>query len=518
MYFVLTTGHNTSNKISIHMEPDIPLTDLKRGDTIIFRGLDPFKNNIFYKIADQLTPAGIDYIVETDGFVFALKDRTDLLLKRYPFKEIIIKIFTLNFTENDRITGNAGNTVKAFWGIRNLKSRFQQVSLMTTINKINFVKKIKEFDEIKQQFRLESLYLVLEDNLTIEDRKYIIKEIVSNFKDCNNIIVRNNSFDIKITPSRREKIDISSDIKNGICNLVLKNSCTNNCTYCTTRIVSLAYNSPLPYDDKEGIIEIIRNKSQKLKTPETFEIVAVEPLEHPDIIDILQQSSKEGFKKIRLLTHGRPLKDIELINTLKRLKVNEIIIPISFYSPQSALINVREISAFEDMKEVLKNIKKTNTISFIFNIMISKQNYQEIQDIVKFLRSNNINTFMFHLALPSIEDKRYFIPYGVRFSDLLSEVNKIKNIQLKESIYTALSSSIPPCVLIRYSGLELINKIKSQYNKITEKSISSKRRFSRYKSTTRCPEASRCAFGSFCVGINLIYTETFGDEEFSPEI
>ncbi|MCX7958746.1 MAG: radical SAM protein, partial [Deltaproteobacteria bacterium] len=486
-----------------------------KGDVVTFSGEEPLTRTEFYEIADELTKRGVDIRFETLGITFNNPDNIRHIFKKYRVREVLIKLYSLNFPENDRFFSYFGTSMKTMMGLMSLKETgFKNISILTYILLPDFIRRIKDIYKFKQENGLKYLYIELDKRIPFDFRVSICREILDKIGEKDDIIIRNNNFEIRAADTENTNIDIRTDTKNGILNLVLRNFCSNNCTFCTTRIVQRAYNSPLPYDSKEKVLKAIRDNVRNLKEKNLFEIVAVEPLEHPYILEILKKVKEYGFKKIKLLTHGRPLRDPSLLNQLKERGVKEIIIPLSFYSPGSALRTVDDDRAYYDFLGACENILKEKSISFICNIMIFRQNYRDIDKIVDFLRKTGIADFNFNIALPSIDDKRFFASYGVRFTDLLDAVKEIQDRDIREKIALSLSYIIPPCIIVKYYGNNIIQKISEEHIRISEKSLSSKREYSRHKSTIRCIHSEVCRFSDFCCGVNKVYSETFGYTEF----
>ncbi|MGC9043183.1 MAG: radical SAM protein [Myxococcota bacterium] len=503
------------NKYS-HIIPAIPDVEIGEGDTVSFRGEETLTREEFYSIADTLAKRGVDFVIETTGISFINPDNLKYIFKRYRIKEIIIKIFSLNFTVNDDFFREIGTSIKSLMGLDALlRTGFKDISLITYIYEGNYLNRLKSIYDFKKDKGLKYLYIELDNTLSIERRNSVFKEILSRFGEQDDIIIRNNDFEIRLRDREREGIEIRTDRGNGILNLVLRNFCTNNCTFCTTRIVQMANRSPLPYDAKERVIRAIGEASKSLSEKNLLEIVAVEPLEHPDIVSILEKANECGFEDIRLLTHGRLIRSKKELNNLKRLGVREMILPIAFYSPESAMANVRDETAFYDMVNLLELIKNYRGIDFRFNIMLSQQNYRDIYRIIRFLKANNVSEFNINLALPSIEDERFYRPYAVKLSDLVEYIKENSgDEQLKEHIVKSLSSIIPVCIIRRYFPERFIMEIKDIYENITSTSLAARRPSAKAKLRVDCKEKMNCPYGSFCVGVNETYIKLFGDEEF----
>lgn len=514
MHFLIRFEKQTSRKGYCDSYPDIKNV-IRSGDTIIFRGEEPLARSEFWEIVDNLTPRGVDIIFETLGANFNKPENLSYILSKCKVKDVLIKLYSLSFPINDKFFSSNGISIKTLLGLENLlRVGFKNISLLTYINGPGFLNRVKSIYDYKREKGLKYLYLELDKQLSIEKRVSILRDVFDRFGAADDIIVRNNDFEIVLGDIRGNKTEIQSDLESGTLNLVIRNFCTNHCTFCTTRIVQRANNKPLPFDSKDMVIELIKSRLKRIRERNLFEIVAVEPLEHPDILEILSFVNSLSFQRIRLFTHGRPLRDIEIVRKLKELKVKEIIIPITFYSPDSALVNVGDIMAFYDFQTMLSNIKRERDMEFVFNIIISKHNYRDIVNIVDFLRANGIRDIRFTLALPSIEDERFFVPYSIKFTDLMEEITRISDSRLQNNILLSLSYIVPPCILHKYFGEDIIENIRMRgFGKIGM-FISSKRRFSQYKSTSRCKNSSICKFGKFCVGVNRIYTKVYGDDEF----
>lgn len=519
MHFVIRfepLSDTTNYSIYSPINPIVPDVKIRDGDTVIFKGEEILTRKEFYRIADKLARKDVNFIIETTGITFNNPENLKYIFKNYKIKEILIKIFSLNFQVNDRFFKSVGLSASSLSGLnRLLASGFENLSIITYVDERDFLNRIKMIYDFKNERRLKYLYIELDNKLSIERRNSIFKEILFRFGEAEDIIVRNNDFEVRLKDRNKTNLEIKTDRESGVLNLVLRNFCTNNCVFCTTRIVQKAFKSPLPFDRAESVIKAISRFSKGLKKRELFEIVAVEPLEHPDIMNILREAKKYGFKSIRLFTHGRMLKTDKDIDMLRRVGVREILIPISFYSAESARLTVGDTTAYNDIVNLLKLIRDYKGIQFIFNIMIFKQNYKDIYKIVKFLKGCGVQDFNFSLALPSIEDERYYLPYALKFTDLIQIIqNGTRDKKLQKGIINSLAYIIPLCVIQRYFSKSIVTEIESKFKSISSISISAKRPSARTKLTINCFKKGLCPYGNFCVGVNEIYVRVFGDQEF----
>jgi len=491
-----------------------PEVELKRGDTVIHTGEEPLARRQFYEYVSRVAKLGVNTILETGGeYLTRIEYITFLLNNR--LEEIRLRLYGLDNPENDRKT-LAGQLSRCKLIIRMLKAlKYQNISIITFADEFD-EDRLSRLVEYVERNSLHKLYVVISGELDIYEKLELIKESREKFTANHNVVLINNGFEVKINPDETESnaVEIRSDKKTKTINIVIRGWCSNNCPFCTTRIVANAYNAPIPLDDPQILDSLIKAEDKKLNGANLLEIVAVEPLEYPYILNILRTAQSIGIENIRILSNGRALKDVGLLRRLKTLGVKEVVIPISFYSLKSAKVNVGDRLAYYDIRKALTNIKDIKGIDFVFNIMISRENYTDIGKIVRFLEGFGIRKYNFNLALPSIEDERFFKPYAVRFSDLMSEIVRIKDEDLKEKIILSLSYIVPACIIERYYGKSILNTITSKYNLITNKTISAKRESARYKLTIACRLIKECPYRDFCVGINEVYKRSFGDEEF----
>ena len=491
-----------------------PEVDLKRGDTVIHTGEEPLARRDFYEYVSKVSRLEVNTIVESGG-EYLLRTKYINFLLNNRLEEIRLRLYSLSNPENDEKT-TSGQLSRFRFIIRMLKTlKFQNISIITLANRFDEDRILRLVEYIERN-SLKKLYIVISEQLDINEKLGLIRAIRERFARYQNIILINNDFEVKINSGKSEldKIEIKSDVKTKTINLVIRGWCSNRCPFCTTRIVAAAYNAPIPLDDPERIISRIKAENEKLNGAFLLEIVAVEPLEYPYILNILSSAKDTGINNIKILTNGRALKDPNLLRRFKSFGVREFVIPVSFYSPKSAEINVGDRLAYYDFIKALKNIKCLDGIRYFFNIMISRHNYTEIEKIARFLEKYGIKDYNFMLALPSIEDERFFKPYAVRLSDLMLKIAGIRDRNLQERIILSLLYSIPACIIKRYFGESMLKTIIDKCKVIPNETISAKRESARYKLAKTCRLINECPYNGICTGINEIYRRTFGDEEF----
>ncbi len=488
--------------------------DIRNGDVLILRGEYPLNSATFRSLYMNYEKRKVDFIFETRGEGFHLDYNISKILKMR-IRELRIYFYSADFPENDMKHRQSGYSIYTLYGIKALKEAgYNNISFVTSISKRD-CNRIKYLLELMDHEGIKDLYIKIEKDTPLNNRVAIIRDLEKEFLGNKRIIIDNNGFEMRLT-GRTDPVEIRSDPDSGTINLVIRNTCSSSCIYCTTRIVSCANNDPLPYDNKDKIISSIINETKKLKKPEILEIVAVEPFEHPHIKAILKETYNLGFKDVRILTHGRNLSDISFISALEKYGLRDVLIPITFYSPETAVENAGDEKHYHDIVRTLENIKNFKGIRSGFNIVISKANYQYIDKIYDFIRSYGFQNIVFSLALPSIEDERYFKPYAVKFSDILNVVQEISDSKLKEKIVLSIMSFIPACLIIKYMGSQWEQIMPEKLNERNPSSLASKSKSASPKTLIRCKKFNKCPHHNYCVGVNEIYMRVFGDNEFHP--
>lgn len=486
-------------------------SDVRDGDVLIIRGGEAILHPLSLYLLKKYVNSQVDFIFESYGSILH-SDYVISIIHTYKIRELRVHLYSLNLPENDRRLFS-GQGMRCLMGIKTLiNHNFRDISLITTVSDPD-IKRVEGLLKFIEEVGLHNLYIRFEEETPAVRRVGIIGEFTRRFAGEPRVIIENNGFNMGLS-GKNDPIEMRSDPTTATVNLVIRNLCTSNCIFCTTRIVGMANNAPLPYDSRVEVIRAIKKETKRLKDARTLEIVAVEPLEHPEIIDILKEASALGFNYIRLLTHGRLLSDKRLLNALRQNRVKEIIIPVAFHSLKSAVLNVRDRHHYYELLQAFENIKGFRGIKFVFNIMISKMNYREIQKIYKFIKGYGFENINFNLALPSIEDERFYIPYAVRFSEILSSVARIKDTRLKNSIIRSLLYPVPICIIIRFFGDIWKDIVLRDINNRRPATLAFQRASARPKATSECRKAGGCPHSEYCVGVNRIYLRVFGDEEF----
>jgi len=318
--------------------------------------------------------------------------------------------------------------------------------------------------------------------------------------------------------------------------LLFRNSCSNSCTFCTTRIVNGSMKNILP-EKKEHVFAAIRLGASKGFNKIKF--IAFEPLEHPSIVDFITYSKNFGFSNIELWTNGKKFRDSNFLKKLINSGLTKVKMPIFGHKKEIHDSISQTPGSFDDLIQGLDNLKKFK-LKYSVHMAIVKENYPYLLDVVDFCYTNKYLLEWFNIAAPSTTDKRDYKKYIFHISDMVEEFN-IKKYNFKKKVlkftFIKLKTIIPLCILVNlikdklfrkrfqfpYLQLDYFfdpqNAVKNNSSTInpTNKKIDlSLPRSGDLKNRALSKKCINCKYGNYCSGIYQQYIDIFGDDELNP--
>jgi len=156
--------------------------------------------------------------------------------------------------------------------------------------------------------------------------------------------------------------------------------CNNNCKHCFLDKYNIF--SKLNYNEYCNIInKIVTNKEYNSLILSGGEITLTEDLNKY----ITYAKDKNYFKKIQIQTNARKLSDIEYCSKIIELGVNEFFISICGSNAEKHDSITNKSGSFLETIEGIKNLSKFKNINIIPNIVISSLNYEDIENIFRFI-------------------------------------------------------------------------------------------------------------------------------------
>jgi MoaA/NifB/PqqE/SkfB family radical SAM enzyme len=200
-------------------------------------------------------------------------------------------------------------------------------------------------------------------------------------------------------------------------------SCNNNCLLCST-VANRSVNR------KTG--EIIADLKKGFeKGYRIIEFIGGEVSIRPDFLFLVSSAKKIGFNDIRLTTNGRRFSYSDFIQ--KAVEAGLKVAAFSLYGHNGTLHNgvTRTPGSFKQCVQGIKNALTYPELEVIVNTVVSKFNYQSLEQIAQFLRNLGIKEWHLLELLPDGRAEKIYDKISVNYQTLSPYLNKA----LKQSKY-----------------------------------------------------------------------------------
>jgi len=262
--------------------------------------------------------------------------------------------------------------------------------------------------------------------------------------------------------------------------IFLGNACNNRCLHCSYRGKNPSH---------IGLPAILDSLTQKNKDSILF--YGGEPTLRDDLLQIVRAANKAGYRRIKLLTHGRALSDLQLLYQL--IQAGCCLFEIKLWASSPSLhdhLTQTENSFIETIRG-LENLTGLPDEKFVcVRIPVCNENLSDIENTVVAALNFGVNRII--LALQD---------YRSPFQSVLTHIRNAINISIFNRIWI-LTEGLPFCVM---QGLEKhMLEIYQGWDTLYEKN------FTQHK---YCVD---CVYHDFCPGVASSYLEAFGDKDFIP--
>lgn len=258
--------------------------------------------------------------------------------------------------------------------------------------------------------------------------------------------------------------------------------CNNKCLHCSIR------EKDSSMTDLSSIVS-----SLKEKTEENVALYGGDPTLRIDLLEIIRAAKHDGYRRIKLLTNGRAFSDIQFLYQITKAGCNLFEITLLGSNPTLHDYLTQTSGSFWETIRGLENLAGLAEDRFVcIRIPVCKENYSDLENCVTTALSFNINRIIL-----SFQD------YRLSFQQVLPHINNAINISIFNRIWIQ-TEGIPFCIM---QGLEQhIGEILSGLNP----------NYSRTFEHHNC--CIQCTYKEICPGIEVRYSEQFGDKEFFPVI
>jgi len=258
--------------------------------------------------------------------------------------------------------------------------------------------------------------------------------------------------------------------------------CNNKCLYCSIREKD---------SSKTDLSSILL--SLKEKTEENVAFYGGDPTLRSDLLKIIREARRDGYRRIKLLTNGRAFSDIQFLDQIMKAGCNLFEITLWGSNPSLHDYLTQTSGSFRDTIRGLENLAGLTHEKFVcVRIPICKENHSDLENCVTTALSFNVNRIILSFQYNNLA-----------FQQVLPHIKNAINISIFNRIWIQ-TGGIPFCVM---QGLEHhIGETLSGLNTI----------HSRTSEHHNC--CIQCIYKDLCPGIEVRYFEHFGDKEFLPVI
>lgn len=216
-----------------------------------------------------------------------------------------------------------------------------------------------------------------------------------------------------------------------------------------------------------------------------------EPTLRRDLLDLIRKASSEGYRRIKLVTNGRTLSDINFLNQI--LNAGCYIFEIKLWSSQPELHDyLTQIQgSFWQTMSGLENLAGHPAEKFVcVKILICNENYTDIENTVTTVINTGVNRIV--LAL---QDNK------LSFQEAFTNIRNSIQISIFNRIWI-LTEGFPLCSMygLEQHVSEIYSNWKTEANRIFEYHL-------------YCKD---CIYKEFCPGIDKRYLNVFRENSFSP--
>ena len=314
-------------------------------------------------------------------------------------------------------------------------------------------------------------------------------------------------------PARSSEGDVPARFHDGVVSLVVRTGCANACLFCTTRIIQEAGRAPWSLSDLTGFHDALEQGRQQGLT--TLRLVAVEPLEHPDIPRLLQRAQDLGFTRIEAWTSGRALLDEPWADRLAQAGLTHIDVPL--FGPDAAVHDaVADVPGSFD--ETMVGLGHALTrFEVVWHLVLTKQNLGALAATVDMARERGLGELVsVLLPSPSSHDPGPYEAFAPRFTDIIRALAALPPDLAARLLERGLAQAVPPCVVEDEPGLAGVLTGITPPRPQTLEEVGDDQPGAEDKLRTTCPLIARCAAANRCPGLHTVYLDLFGTDELTP--
>ena len=343
------------------------------------------------------------------------------------------------------------------------------------------------------------------------------------------------SRDLEIPPGEKEE--------NGVCvrggreqvEVVVRTLCANACNFCTTRILHEELGNPWVVDRGEALLrgleeELARDPDRGVR------FVAIEPLEHPDALVLIDAARRLSGRGVWVGSSGRRLSDSSFAQAAVACGLGTLELPL--FGPDASTHDevAGRRGAFEETLRGIENLNEAGFRDLRFHMVLVKQNIETLFDTAA-LAGQHARHGLTGLTLAAPASWRLGRYGEVAFSfdkalaSLASQAPDHPK-DLVEACLRLLPVKVPFCLLRRhFPDSQAVKALYRQVRSLSscppsagslggaEEAASLEQlpeKGALLKARRLCPHHTRCAARSVCSGLYPEHISLFGIDALTP--
>ena len=301
----------------------------------------------------------------------------------------------------------------------------------------------------------------------------------------------------------------------GAVSLVLRSGCRNACLFCTTRIVQEERAALWPNDDVTAFFEDLRRA--RAGGARSLRIVAVEPIEHPQVDRLIAFARAEGYASVEAWTSARGLAEETRARTLRRAGLTAVDVPLMGAAARTHDLVAGSRGAFDDTLRGLRCALKAGLRCKVHFIVV-RQNLDDLLAMARLVGKAGLGApGSLLIPSPSSADLEPFRAFMPRYGEVMAALGRFPRRAAARLLSRGLLNNIPACVILGASDgygelLERFAPVRESW--IRDGSLDEPG--AALKLRKRCAKSDGCDLAGICVGYHDHYERLFGLDEFRP--
>jgi len=282
--------------------------------------------------------------------------------------------------------------------------------------------------------------------------------------------------------------------------------CNNNCLFCVQGPEKKKYGNK----GTEELKEIIRKAK---KGCDTIVFTGGEPTIRKDLVELVAEAKKAGFRKIQIQSNGRMFVYEQFCRDMVAAGANEFALALHGHT-EELHDYLTGAKSFRQLVVGIRTLKKLGQ-DVITNTVVTKSNYRHLPDIAKVLIGLRVDQIQFAFV-------HAVGAAGINFDSVVPRMEMVapylkKAIDIGRMLDTRImTEGVPFCLLEGYE--KSISETVMPDMKIFDQSmvVEDYRKMRVTSDKAKGPKCAKCLYNAVCEGPWKEYPEAFGWDEFKP--